>query len=77
MKITPREAVILAALMDGPKTNDELGQIAGCCREGVRKHVANIRSKLPAGGLGRVTAYALSGEAPKAVSKALARCVAA
>lgn len=73
MKLTRQEAKILAALVEGPKMTGELCEIARCGPEGIRRHVANIRAKLPAGGVRRVAQYGLTGDAPKAVARALER----
>lgn len=75
MKITRGEAPIVAALLTGPKTMEELCDLTGCTRDGIRRHVCNIREKLPAGGVSMVLQYSLTGDAPVAVSGALARCV--
>ena len=76
MKLTRQEVKILTALVSGPKMTAELCKIAGCDPQGVRRHVANIRAKLPEGGVSRVAQYGLTDRATVAAMRALERMAA-
>ena len=58
--LTPRERALFDYLAEKPRTRSEMCERFGFKGENLRRHLANIRGKLAAGGITYETLYSLT-----------------